>query len=100
MLDIIGNLIFLMPLCIVMIAEGLPFFASSWRIGEGSLTPGGIPQWPAKALIPAAFALLLLQALSEIVKSISFLRGIEPAPAASGATSAEEARALRSSGAP
>ena len=100
MLDIIGNLIFLMPLCIVMIAEGLPFFGSSWRIGEGSLTPGGIPQWPAKALIPAAFALLLLQALSEIVKSISFLRGIEPAPAASGATSAEEARALRSSGAP
>jgi TRAP-type mannitol/chloroaromatic compound transport system permease small subunit len=32
-------------------------------------------RWPVKLLIPAGFALLVLQALSEIVKRIAFLRG-------------------------
>jgi TRAP-type mannitol/chloroaromatic compound transport system permease small subunit len=75
-IDIIGNLAFLIPLCVVMIVSGLPSFASSLRIGEGSVTPGGLPQWPAKALIPAAFTLLLAQALSELVKSIAAARGL------------------------
>ena len=30
----------------------------------------GSPQWPAKMLIPVGFALLLLQAIAEIVKCI------------------------------
>lgn len=99
-IDILGHVIFLVPLCLIMIAEGLPFFAGSWRIGEGSITPGGLPQWPAKALIPAAFALLLLQALSEIIKASAVLRGIEPPPAAAASTSDGDSVALRSSGAP
>jgi TRAP-type mannitol/chloroaromatic compound transport system permease small subunit len=99
-IDLLGNLLFLIPFCLVMLVESLPFFASSWRIGEGSSTPGGLPQWPAKALIPAGFALLLLQALSEIVKAIGTLRGIEPPSATSASPVSEEAQALRSSGAP
>ena len=99
-LDLLGSLVFLVPLCLVMIIESLPFFASSFRIGEGSLTPGGLPQWPAKALIPLAFTLLLLQALSEIVKALAVLRGIEPAPAPDASMPAGDAHALRSSGAP
>ncbi len=98
-LDLIGNVVFLVPLCLIMLAEGLPFFASSWRIGEGAVTPGGLPQWPAKALIPAGFALLLLQALSQIVKSLAVLRAIEPSPAPDVSPDGE-AQALRSSGAP
>ncbi|MBV9741671.1 MAG: TRAP transporter small permease subunit [Hyphomicrobiales bacterium] len=98
--DVLGHGIFLVPFCILMIIEGLPFSTSSWRIGEGSITPGGLPQWPTKALIPAAFALLLLQALSEIIKAIANLRGIETPPIAASSTPDGESLALRSSGAP
>jgi len=101
LIDVLGNLLFLIPLCVVMLVLGMPFFASSWRIGEGSITPGGLPQWPGKALIPAAFALLLVQALSELVKSIATARGLGPAaPPESEPEADDAARALRSSGAP
>ena len=75
LIDILGHLVFLIPLCLVMIVDGVPFFARSWAIGEGALTPGGLPQWPAKALVPAAFLLLLLQALSELVKAVAVASG-------------------------
>ncbi|MBV9054284.1 MAG: TRAP transporter small permease subunit [Hyphomicrobiales bacterium] len=100
-IDILGNLVFLAPFCLLMIIESVPVFASSWRIGEGSITPGGLPQWAAKALIPAGFALLLLQALSEIVKAIGALRGVVwPPPGLNAMSTSEDAPALRSSGAP
>jgi TRAP-type mannitol/chloroaromatic compound transport system permease small subunit len=100
-LDIIGNLLFLVPLCALTIAAGVPAFASSWKLGEGSITPGGLPQWPAKALIPAAFALLLLQALSELVKSLAVLRGLQISASPAGRLNLDDpAPALRSSGAP
>ena len=39
---------------------------------------GGLIRWPAYVLIPLGFALLLLQALSEMVKRVAFLRGEGP----------------------
>ncbi|MFI5011339.1 MAG: TRAP transporter small permease subunit [Hyphomicrobiales bacterium] len=99
-LDIIGNLLFLVPLCVVMLAEGVPFFASAWTIGEGSVTPGGLPQWPAKALIPAAFALLFVQALSELVKSVAVARGLEAGSPTGRLNLDDPVASLRSSGAP
>jgi TRAP-type mannitol/chloroaromatic compound transport system permease small subunit len=100
-IDIIGNLLFLIPVCLVMIARGVPAFTSSWRIGEGPATPGGLPPWPAKALIPLAFALLLAQALAELVKSIAAARGLDMCvPRDTGPDPGAAAAALRSSGAP
>jgi TRAP-type mannitol/chloroaromatic compound transport system permease small subunit len=100
-IDILGNLIFLIPLCGVMIVAGTPFFAAAWRIGEGSANPGGLPQWPAKALIPLAFAVLLIQALSELVKSIAVARGLQAPGGPLGRLHLDDpATSLRSSGAP
>jgi TRAP-type mannitol/chloroaromatic compound transport system permease small subunit len=100
-LDMLGHLIFLVPLCAIMIVEGVPFFAISWRIGEASVTPGGLPQWPVKALIPAAFGLLLIQALSEFIKSFAIARGVEISQTPSAASHPEDrASPLASSGAP
>ena len=45
-------------------------------LGEQSSNSGGLPQWPAKSLIMIAFALLLLQGLSELVKRIAVVRGL------------------------
>jgi TRAP-type mannitol/chloroaromatic compound transport system permease small subunit len=100
-IDIIGNLMFLIPFCLVMIVMGWPAFLSSWRLGEGALTPGGLPQWPVKALIPFSFALLLAQALSELVKSVPAACGLDGMPPAVGRSDRDTlVHKLSSGGAP
>ena len=39
------------------------------------MNAGGLPQWPAKFLIPLGFFLLFLQGISEIIKRIAVMRG-------------------------
>ncbi len=80
LIDVIGHAFFLLPLCIIMIITGIPFFLSSYAVNEQSLNAGGLPQWPSKALIMIAFALLLVQGLSELVKRIAVMRGLIPDP--------------------
>lgn len=79
-IDIIGHVFFLIPLCILMIVTGVPFFLRSWEINEQSSNAGGLPQWPAKSLIMIAFAFLLVQGISELIKRIAVLRGVIPDP--------------------
>jgi len=69
-IDLLGGLFFLVPLCILLI-----FFTWGWAwtslvTQEASANAGGLPQWPAKMLLPVGFAILLLQAIAEIVKCI------------------------------
>lgn len=80
MIDVIGHLFFVIPLCIVMIITGVPFFQRSFHINEQSGNAGGLPQWPAKALIMIGFALLLVQGISELIKRIAVMRGLMPDP--------------------
>jgi TRAP-type mannitol/chloroaromatic compound transport system permease small subunit len=82
-IDVIGHVFFLMPLCVVMIITGVPFFLRSWQINEQSGNAGGLPQWPAKSLIMIGFALLLVQGISELIKRIAVMRGLIPDPHAS-----------------
>ena len=82
-IDIVGHAFFLLPLCIVMIITGVPFFRRSMEINEQSGNAGGLPQWPAKSLIMIGFAMLLVQAISELIKRIAVMRGLIPDPHAS-----------------
>jgi TRAP-type mannitol/chloroaromatic compound transport system permease small subunit len=82
-IDIVGHAFFLMPLTIVMIITGGPFFMRSVEINEQSGNAGGLPQWPAKSLIIIGFTLLLIQGLSELIKRIAVMRGLIPDPHAS-----------------
>jgi TRAP-type mannitol/chloroaromatic compound transport system permease small subunit len=82
-IDLVGHVLFLMPLTIVMIITGVPFFQRSWEINEQSGNAGGLPQWPAKSLVMIGFALLLVQAISELIKRIAVMRGLIPDPHAS-----------------
>jgi TRAP-type mannitol/chloroaromatic compound transport system permease small subunit len=59
-----------------MIVTGIPFFLKSWRIGEQSFSAGGLPQWPTKSLVMIGFALLMLQAISELIKRVAVMRGL------------------------
>jgi TRAP-type mannitol/chloroaromatic compound transport system permease small subunit len=79
-IDMVGHTFFLLPLAIVMIVTGLPFFLRSFEINEQSGNAGGLPQWPSKGLIPLAFTLLFVQAISELIKRASIMRGLIPDP--------------------
>jgi TRAP-type mannitol/chloroaromatic compound transport system permease small subunit len=82
-IDVVGHTFFLIPLCIVMIITGGPFFMRSVEINEQSGNAGGLPQWPAKSLIIVGFTLLLVQGISELIKRIAVMRGLIPDPHAS-----------------
>jgi TRAP-type mannitol/chloroaromatic compound transport system permease small subunit len=79
-IDVIGHAFFLIPLCIVMVITGGPFFMRSVEINEQSANAGGLPQWPAKSLIIIGFTLLLVQGISELIKRIAVMRGLIPDP--------------------
>ena len=82
-IDLIGHAFFLLPLTIVMIVTGGPFFMRSYAINEQSSNAGGLPQWPAKSLIIIGFAFLFVQGISELIKRIAVMRGLIPDPHAS-----------------
>lgn len=79
-IDVIGHAFFLLPLAIVMIVTGIPFFLRSYEINEQSGNAGGLPQWPSKALIMIGFAFLLAQGISELIKRLAIMRGLIPDP--------------------
>ena len=79
-IDVIGHAFFLIPLTVVMIITGGPFFMRSFEINEQSGNAGGLPQWPAKSLVIIGFAFLLVQGISELIKRIAVMRGIIPDP--------------------
>jgi len=79
-IDILGILVFLFPLCIMMIVEGWPVFERAWTSGEMSSNAGGLIRWPVYLLIPAGFAVLMVQGLSELIKRIAYLTGQGPDP--------------------
>ena len=75
-IDVVGHALFLLPLSLLMIVTGLPFFIRSYEINEQSMNAGGLPQWPAKSLVFLGFLLLFLQGISELVKRIAIMRGL------------------------
>ena len=88
-IDVVGHVFFLMPLAVIMIVTGIPFFFRSIEINEQSGNAGGLPQWPAKSLIMIAFTMLLIQGLSELVKRLAVMRGLIPDAHASQAHTLE-----------
>jgi len=73
-IDLIGSLLFLVPLCVLMVYLSWPMVVESWIRDEISPDAGGLVRWPVKILIPAGFMLLGLQGISEAIKRAAFLR--------------------------
>jgi len=77
-IDFWGVLLVLSPFCVLSIILSWPLFTQALASGEMSQNAGGLIRWPAYALIPIGFALLLVQGFSEAVKRLAFLKGIGP----------------------
>jgi TRAP-type mannitol/chloroaromatic compound transport system permease small subunit len=79
-IDILGMLLFTVPLSIILINLSWPVFERAWVSGEMSQNAGGLIRWPVLLLIPAGFTILALQCLSELIKRIAFLTGARDEP--------------------
>jgi TRAP-type mannitol/chloroaromatic compound transport system permease small subunit len=74
-IEIVGITLFLMPMAAIVVWTSWPFFVISYEQNEQSSNFGGLVQWPAKLLIPVAFAVLFIQGVSELIKRIAIMRG-------------------------
>jgi TRAP-type mannitol/chloroaromatic compound transport system permease small subunit len=75
-IDIIGGLLFLLPICLILIYFTWLWFLDSFQIGEQSNNAGGLVRWPVKLLLPVGFALMALQGISEIIKRVAALEHV------------------------
>jgi len=81
-IDIFGIVFFLLPMAGVVIVLSWPVFVTTFQSGEMSNSAGGLIVWPARLMVPAGFTLLVLQAVSELIKRAGFLLGLCPDPTA------------------
>lgn len=78
--DIIGALVFLLPMAGIILYLSFPVVWDSYHIHEMSGNAGGLLRWPVKILLPIGFILLILQAFSELIKRVAFLAGLTDEP--------------------
>ena len=70
-MEAFGHLVFLLPTAALIFFTSLPYVGASWRVLEGSAEVGGIQGiFLLKTLIPAMAALLFLQGISELLKTL------------------------------
>ena len=79
-IDVFGIVFFLMPMSLIIMRLSWPLFLDSFQRNEVSTNAGGLIIWPARLMIPIGFALLIVQAVSELIKRVAFLRGLIPDP--------------------
>jgi len=90
-IDIVGLVFFVLPLVFNVIRLSLPLVIRAYEMNEYSSNAGGLIRWPVFAVLPLGFLLLGIQAVSELIKRVAFLRGLIPDPTQKGqAKSAEE----------
>jgi TRAP-type mannitol/chloroaromatic compound transport system permease small subunit len=75
-IDIVGGILFLLPICVILTYFTWPWFVESWTINESSSNAGGLIRWPVKLLLPVGFCLMAVQGVSEIIKRIAALEHV------------------------
>ncbi|HEV8691559.1 MAG TPA: TRAP transporter small permease subunit [Ideonella sp.] len=74
--EMFGIVCFLFPFVFAMVSLVWPLVVKAYVTGEMSQNAGGLIRWPVFALVPAGFALLGLQGVSELIKRVAFLKGL------------------------
>lgn len=71
----LGGIVFLLPLCLLIMMISSDYVRQAWRIREISVDSGGIPAvFLLKSLIPAMALTLLLQGIAEILRNLARLQ--------------------------
>ena len=82
--EILGDLVFLLPLCIIMIDRSWPLLELSYRVGERSNEDGLTHRWVIKMFVPIGFALLAALGVTRILRNFLTLLGAPPAKKVAG----------------
>ena len=76
--DLLGTLIFLLPMAVFLAIASWDYVYTSWVIREASREAGGLP-YPfvpiLKSLIPATAGMLILQGIANLIRAILTLTG-------------------------
>jgi len=71
LVNALGILIFAIPWCLIILTSSWDYALNSFSFREGSPQPGGLPaRYIVKSIIFCGYFLLLVQALSILIKSI------------------------------
>ena len=74
-LSLICYLFMYFPFIAVWIYFGVSYAVNSWQMWEKSWSIWGPPLYPIKTIIPIAAVMLLLQGISEVIKTVNVLVG-------------------------
>ncbi len=84
LVDLLGVLVFLLPVCLISWSLSWRYVLNSWRIREGSTEVSGLPYiYLLKTVILIFLALLIIQGLALALRSLLVLLG-RAAPRADG----------------
>lgn len=76
LIDLLGVLFLLLPVCLFILWSSWDYVLESWRLREGSRETGGLPGlFLLKTLIPLMAGLLLLQGLASGLRCLLVLGG-------------------------
>ncbi len=76
--NIIGALLFILPVSLLIIYVGFDFVLISFTQMEASSDPGGLSyRFLVKSLLPLAFVLLIVQTVNEVYKEFVNLKGLK-----------------------
>jgi TRAP-type mannitol/chloroaromatic compound transport system permease small subunit len=72
--DLFGMIFLVLPFFIIMFSHGLGFLATAWHVNESSPHPLGLPYWwIIKSFIPLTMFLVIMAALSRIVRAVAVI---------------------------
>ncbi len=74
--EILGDLIFLLPFCILMLDRSLPLVEMAWRTAERSNEDGLTARWLIKSFVPFGFGLLILLGVTRVVRNLLTFFGL------------------------
>jgi len=75
-IELFGLVFLLLPFLGLAVYEMVPYAFSSWQQGETSQAPAGLPhRWILKSILALSFVLLILAALSRLLKVTALLFG-------------------------
>ena len=75
-IDLVGNLIFLLPTCAAIVFYSIDYVATSWHLLERSQEAAGLPFiFVLKTMVPVMAALLLWQGMIRIIRQVCLMLG-------------------------
>lgn len=92
-IELFGLLVLLLPFLGLAVYEMFPYAYHSWQQGETSQAPAGLPyRWVLKGILALSFSLLIVAALSRLLKVTALLFGFpKPIRVESGNNKKEDA---------